>query len=113
MDQQGNGVVLRERHRQAGMNHMDRAVAQYINGAYTIGTYGTMPGGGFDMEGIEIARAPQGTLNGRNSLPINYLYKRPTREYDAVIELEVTDVTQERVNVAFKEQFLLTRISFA
>ncbi|NCF45218.1 MAG: TonB-dependent receptor plug domain-containing protein, partial [Proteobacteria bacterium] len=104
MDQQGNGVVLRGiGTRQAGMNHMDRAVAQYVNGAYTIGTYGTMPGGGFDLEGIEIARGPQGTLNGRNSLAgsINYLFKKPTREFDAVIEVEVTDVTQERVNVAF------------
>jgi outer membrane receptor protein involved in Fe transport len=104
MDQQGNGVVLRGiGTRQAGMNHMDRAVAQYVNGAYTIGTYGTLPGGGFDLEGIEIARGPQGTLNGRNSLAgsINYLYKKPTRELDAVIEVEVTDVTQERVNVAF------------
>ena len=52
MDQQGNGVVLRGiGTRQAGMNHMDRAVAQYVNGAYTIGTYGTMPGGGFDLRG--------------------------------------------------------------
>ena len=104
MDQQGNGVVLRGiGTRQAGMNHMDRAVAQYVNGAYTIGTYGTMPGGGFDLEGIEIARGPQGTLNGRNSLAgsINYLFKKPTREFDAVIEVEVTDVTQERVNIAF------------
>mgnify|MGYP005690997243 CR=1 FL=1 len=60
MDQGGNGVTLRGvGTRLAGMNHMDRAVAQYIDGAYTIGVYGTMPGGGFDLETIEVARGPQ------------------------------------------------------
>ncbi len=107
MDQKGNGVTLRGiGTREAGMNHMDRAVAQYINGAYTIGTYGTMPGGGFDLQTIEIARGPQGTLNGRNSMAgaINFVYKKPSQEWDADLQLELLDVpggTQERANVAF------------
>ena len=104
MDQGGNGVTLRGvGTRLAGMNHMDRAVAQYIDGAYTIGVYGTMPGGGFDLETIEVARGPQGTLNGRNSMAgsINFVYKKPSQEWDAVIEAEVTDVSQQRLNVAF------------
>ncbi len=104
MDQEGQGTVIRGiGTRLAGQTHTDRAVATYIDGAYTVGVYGRLPSGGFDLERIEVARGPQGTLNGRNSIAgaINIVYKQPTREWDAELMTEVTDVTQQRFNVAF------------
>ena len=103
MDQEGQGTVIRGiGTRIAGQTHTDRAVATYIDGAYTVGLYGTLPGGGFDLQRIEVARGPQGTLNGRNSIAgsINFVYKKPTREWDGEIMAEVTDVSQQRVNFA-------------
>ena len=103
MDQEGQGTVIRGiGTRIGGQTHADRAVANYIDGAYTIGVYGALPGGGFDLARIEVARGPQGTLNGRNSIAgsINYVYKKPTREWDAEVMAEVTDVSQQRVNAA-------------
>ena len=104
MDQEGQGTVIRGiGTRLAGQTHSDRAVATYIDGAYTVGVYGTLPGGGFDLERIEVARGPQGTLNGRNSIAgsINLVYKKPTREWDLDAMTEVTDVSQTRFNAAF------------
>lgn len=103
MDQEGQGTVIRGiGTRLAGQTHTDRAVATYIDGAYTIGLYGTLPGGGFDLARIEVARGPQGTLNGRNSIAgsVNLVYKKPTPDWDAEIMTEVTDVSQQRINVA-------------
>ena len=103
MDQEGQGTVIRGiGTRIAGQTHTDRAVATYIDGAYTIGVYGRMPGGGFDLERIEVARGPQGTLNGRNSIAgsINLVYKKPSREWDAEFMAEVTDISQQRLNFA-------------
>lgn len=104
MDQEGHGTVIRGiGTRIAGQTHTDRAVATYIDGAYTIGVYGTLPGGGFDLARIEVARGPQGTLNGRNSIAgsVNLIYTKPTREWDAQILTEATDFWQQRVNIAF------------
>ena len=103
MDQEGQSTVIRGiGTRIAGQSHADRAVANYVDGAYTLGVYGMLPGGGFDLDRIEVARGPQGTLNGRNSIAgsVNWIYKKPSREGDAELMTEITSISQQRVNLA-------------
>ena len=59
-EQVGQGTVIRGiGSRLAGETHSDLAVATYVDGVYTIGTYGVAPNL-FDVERIEVARGPQG-----------------------------------------------------
>ena len=104
MDQEGQGTVIRGiGTRIAGQSHTDRAVANYVDGVYTVGVYGLLPGGGFDLDRIEVARGPQGTLNGRNSIAgsINYVYRKPSAEQVNEVMFEITDVSQQRLNVGW------------
>ena len=99
IEQQGQGTVIRGiGTRNAQYDQADYAVATYVDGAYTLGVYGTTPGGGFDLERVEVARGPQGTLNGRNSIAgaINVVTKGPTDHWDAELMGEVTDISQQR-----------------
>lgn len=77
-------------------------MATYVDAVYTIGTYGVAPNL-FDAERIEVARGPQGTLNGRNSIAgsISYFTKRPSNEWDSLFQAEFTDQTTQRYNGAF------------
>ena len=80
----------------------DLAVATYIDGVYTVDTFGISPDL-FDLERVEIARGPQGTQHGRNSIggSMSYVNKRPTDTWDAEMMLQLTDQVTQRWNVAF------------
>ena len=98
-EQTGQGTVIRGiGTRVAGANHMDMGVATYVDGVYSRTTTGVAPNL-FDVERVEVARGPQGTLNGKNSIAgsINYVTKRPSREWDAQLLGEFTDQATQRV----------------
>lgn len=102
--QTGQGTTIRGiGTRLAGETHPDLAVATYVDGVYTLGTYGVAPNM-FDLERVEVARGPQGTLNGRNSIAgsISYFYTKPTtEEWDLLIHSELTDQFSQRYGIAF------------
>ena len=85
-----------------GETHPDLAVATYIDGVYSLGIYGVAPNM-FDLERVEVARGPQGTLNGRNSIAgsISYFSTKPTEEWDLLVHTEFTDQFTQRYGVAF------------
>ncbi len=102
-EQTGQGTVIRGIGTfVAGANHMDMAVATYVNGAYSRSATGVAPNL-FDVERVEVARGPQGTLNGKNSIAgaISYITRKPTPEWDLRVLGEFTDQTTQRYNVAF------------
>jgi iron complex outermembrane receptor protein len=99
----GQGTTIRGIGTQSARElHSDLAVAVYVDGVYTVDTYGLAPNL-FDVERVEVARGPQGTLNGRNSIAgsISFHSKRPTDTWDADVLAEFTDQTTQRYNVAF------------
>ena len=65
-------------------------------------TYGLAPSL-FDMERVEVARGPQGTLNGRNSIAgaVHFHTRKPTDVWETKFLSEFTDQFSQRYNVAF------------
>ncbi len=98
----GQGITIRGIGTQSSRElHSDLSVAVYVDGVYTVDTYGLAPNL-FDVERVEVARGPQGTLNGRNSIAgsINFHSKRPTEFWDGEMLAELTDQTTHRLNIA-------------
>lgn len=85
-----------------GSTHADQSVAYYVDGVYSYTLNGVAPDM-FDMDRIEVARGPQGTVHGRNSIAgaISFFPKRPTDEWDVEALVELTDVATQRYNIAF------------
>lgn len=99
----GQGITIRGIGTQSARElHSDLAVAVYVDGIYTVDTYGLAPNL-FDIERVEVARGPQGTLNGRNSIAgaIHFHSKRPTFDWDADVLAEFTDQRTQRFDAAF------------
>ena len=77
-------------------------MAVYVDGVFTDQTFG-IDGGLFDVERVEVARGPQGTTGGKSAIAgaINFHTRKPTEEFDIRTNLEVTDISTQRAQVAF------------
>ena len=102
-DSEGNGITIRGIGTQKAVQYnADVAVAFYVDGVYTNDVYGLAPNL-FDVERVEVARGPQGTLNGRNSIAgaVSYVNRKPSDDWDAQILVEFTDTVTQRYNGAW------------
>jgi iron complex outermembrane receptor protein len=102
-DSEGYGIAMRGIGTQVAVqSQADQAVAFYVDGVYSYKTYGTAPNM-FDLERVEVARGPQGTLNGRNSIAgsVSFINKRPADEPDMNVLIEYTDQVTQRYGIAF------------
>ena len=102
-DSEGNGITIRGIGTQKAVQYnADVAVAFYVDGVYTNDVYGLAPNL-FDVARVEVARGPQGTLNGRNSIAgsVSYVNRKPTDAWDAQLLVELTDTVTQRYNAAW------------
>ena len=106
-EQKGHGTVIRGIGTFRGGNSQvnvdrDLAVSTSVDDVFTFAGYGLAPQL-FDLERVEILRGPQGTMRGRNAIAgaINYYTKKPSDEWDALVQTEFSDQFTQRYNVAF------------
>ncbi len=80
---------------------VEAPVAVYIDDAYIAMAQG-QSFSTFDVERVEVAKGPQGTLFGRNATGglIHYITRKPTREFDAYTELTAAEYGQLRAEAA-------------
>lgn len=91
----------------------DPAIATYIDGVNQFGldTYIAQL---FDVEHIEIARGPQGTLYGRNAMGgvINIITKRPENKVSGFTEVSLGNYSQQRITAGLKMPLKKDRLFF-
>lgn len=91
----------------------DPAVATYIDGVSQFGldTYISQL---FDVERIEIARGPQGTLYGRNAMGgvINIITKKPENKFSGFVEASLGNYGRQRLTGGIKIPVIKDRLFF-
>lgn len=77
----------------------DPGVAIYVDGVYTGGKTNQMQVV-FDFERIEVARGPQGTYQGKNSVggAINITRKKPTGKFDAKVQISLSEYDHKAIS---------------
>jgi outer membrane receptor protein involved in Fe transport len=110
----GQGIVIRGMgNRESGVMQGNMAVATYVDGVYHTQLIGVADGL-FDVGRVEVARGPQGTLNGRNSIAgsISIHSQRPTFDWDSTVLAEFTDQFSQRYGLAFGGPVLEDQLAF-
>lgn len=91
----------------------DPAVATYIDGVsqFSLDTY---IGNLLDIERIEIARGPQGTLYGRNAMGgvINIITKKPNNFTEGFVELNLGNFNQQRYSLGLRTPLIKNKLFF-
>ena len=101
-NRKGSGTVIRGMgNRGAGELQGNMAVATYVDGVYHT-SHTAVLDGLFDVQRVEVARGPQGTLHGRNSIAgaISVHSIRPTDDWDLDALVEYTDQFSQRYGIA-------------
>lgn len=91
----------------------DPAIATYVDGVNQFGL-DTYIGQLFDIERIEIARGPQGTLYGRNAMGgvINIISKQPQNKRSGFVEATVGNWGQQRATAGIRLPLVNNRLFF-
>lgn len=81
---------------------VESPVAVYVDEGYIAMAQGQMFGL-FDIERVEVAKGPQGTLFGRNATGglVHYITRKPTRDFSGYVDVSLAEYNNVKVEGAF------------
>jgi len=111
-DEKLSRTSLRGIQASSGSAGADPAVSRYVDEVYIgqgAGAFMDL----FDIERVEVLRGPQGLFFGRNSIggAINYTTKRPSNEFEALLEGTYGDYNQHRVGALISGPLVRDRLA--
>jgi iron complex outermembrane receptor protein len=111
-DEKLSPTTLRGVYATAGSAGADPAISRYVDEVYVgqgAGAFIDL----FDTERVEVLRGPQGLYFGRNSIggAISYTTKKPSNEFEALIEGTYGDYNQHRVGALISGPLVTDRLA--